>query len=74
MEAARAGEAGCGFAVVASEVRDLSGRSSNAAREIAELIETSSGNVRRGVDLVHDSGKALQEIVAGVQDVTDRVR
>jgi methyl-accepting chemotaxis protein len=62
VEAARAGETGRGFAVVASEVRALAQRSSEAAREIANLIETSSSQVRSGVDLVNDSGTALSEI------------
>ena len=74
VEAARAGEAGRGFAVVASEVRALAGRSSDAAREIAGLIETSGGNVDRGVSLVHESGQALQEIVTGVEDVAAKIR
>lgn len=62
VEAARAGESGRGFAVVASEVRALAQRSSEAANEIAKLIETSSRQVDEGVELVNASGTALGEI------------
>lgn len=62
VEAARAGETGRGFAVVASEVRALAQRSSEAAREIAQLISTSGRQVDEGVQLVNASGDALSEI------------
>lgn len=62
VEAARAGEAGRGFSVVASEVRALAQRSSEAAREIAELISTSGQQVQTGVSLVNESGQSLDEI------------
>ena len=73
VEAARAGEAGRGFAVVASEVRALAQRSSEAAREIAELITASSGQVKRGVGLVGQAGRALQEIDGAVSEIHLRV-
>jgi methyl-accepting chemotaxis protein len=72
VEAARAGDAGRGFAVVASEVRALAQRSSDASNEIARMISTSIADVRHGVELVDTSGKALEEIVAGVRDVAAR--
>ncbi len=62
VEAARAGDAGRGFAVVASEVRALAQRSSEAAREIANLIETSGNQVEHGVRLAKESGTVLNDI------------
>ena len=73
VEAARAGEAGRGFAVVASEVRALAQRSSDAAKEIKQLISTSSQHVEKGVDLVGQAGSALKEIVASVSDINSLV-
>ena len=69
VEAARAGEAGRGFAVVASEVRALAQRSSEAAREIAELISSSAGQVKRGVALVGQAGDALGGIQSSVEEI-----
>ncbi|MBT4521341.1 MAG: hypothetical protein HOC23_15180 [Halieaceae bacterium] len=71
VEAARAGDQGRGFAVVASEVRNLAGRSAEAAKAIKKLITDSQGAVTRGSDLVNRSGEALQEIVSSVKKVTD---
>ncbi len=62
VEAARAGDAGRGFAVVASEVRALAQRSSEAAREIANLIETAGNQVEQGVRLAKESGTVLTDI------------
>jgi methyl-accepting chemotaxis protein len=73
VEAARAGEAGRGFAVVASEVRALAQRSSDAAREINDLISESGKHVSRGVDLVGQSGEALNQIVDSVSNISVHV-
>mgnify|MGYP001806390328 CR=1 FL=1 len=73
VEAARAGDAGKGFAVVATEVRSLAQRSSEASKEIKSLISTSSSEVRSGVGLVNEAGKALGEIVTSVKRVADIV-
>jgi methyl-accepting chemotaxis protein len=69
VEAARAGEAGRGFAVVASEVRSLAQRSSQAAKDIKELINHSTGEVAEGVDLVNRAGASLAEIVQSIEKV-----
>ena len=73
VEAARAGEQGRGFAVVASEVRNLAGRSAEAAREIKQLIGSSVGQVAQGTQLVDQAGQTMQEIVRSIQRVSDIV-
>jgi methyl-accepting chemotaxis protein len=73
VEAARAGDAGRGFAVVASEVRALAQRSSDAAREINDLIANSANQVRRGVTLVDKTGEALKEIAGSVSEIAGLV-
>ena len=69
VEAARAGDAGKGFAVVASEVRALAQRSAEAAKEIKALISASSQQVDKGVNLVGETGKALERIVTQVAQI-----
>ncbi|GBL05536.1 methyl-accepting chemotaxis protein [Glaciecola sp. KUL10] len=70
VEAARAGEQGKGFAVVASEVRNLAGRSANAAKQIKTLIDDSVTKVKVGSQLVSDSGKTLTDIIKQVENVS----
>ena len=66
IEAARAGEHGLGFAVVADEVRKLAERSSEAAKEITQLIKESSRRVGEGAALSEKVGQSLTSIVAEV--------
>ncbi len=73
VEAARAGEAGRGFAVVASEVRDLAARSSDAAQEISALINASQEQVKNGVAMVDQTGRALNDIADGVTSIAARI-
>ncbi|MBU1377634.1 MAG: HAMP domain-containing protein [Alphaproteobacteria bacterium] len=69
VEAARAGDAGRGFAVVASEVRALAQRTAEAAKEIKGLISASSRQVGDGVELVTQTGAALETIRVTVSEM-----
>ncbi|MEM6746951.1 MAG: methyl-accepting chemotaxis protein [Pseudomonadota bacterium] len=72
VEAARAGDAGRGFAVVASEVRALAQRSSDAAKQIKDLISKSAQEVSNGVALVDKTGAVLEGIVEAIDGITGR--
>ena len=83
IEAARAGEQGRGFAVVADEVRKLAERTTSATSEISTMVgaiqhgtqqavETmrhSSDDVRDGVALANEAGRALKDISLSVEQV-----
>nr|WP_274608842.1 methyl-accepting chemotaxis protein [Vannielia litorea] len=73
VEAARAGEQGRGFAVVAMEVRSLAHRSSDAAKEINELIGATRDRITRGVSQVGEAGDALDGILDLVNEVSDQI-
>ena len=73
VEAARAGDAGRGFAVVASEVRALAQRSADAAKDVKTKIMASSGQVEVGVELVSETGKALQRIIGRIAELSTLV-
>ena len=71
VEAARAGEQGRGFAVVATEVRNLAGRSAEAAKEIKSLIGASVERVEQGTALVGQAGVTMAAVVDSIKRVTD---
>ncbi|OQY27263.1 MAG: hypothetical protein B6244_11200 [Candidatus Cloacimonetes bacterium 4572_55] len=84
IEAARAGEHGRGFAVVADEVRKLAERSAGSAKKIVRLINTvqedtegttratreGANRVNEGVQLITQTGGALEKIVSKISDVS----
>ncbi len=67
VEAARAGDAGKGFAVVAEEVRNLAGRSAEAAKNTSALIDESQANADQGVAMAREMGSILDQISQRVQ-------
>ncbi|GHE21321.1 PAS domain-containing methyl-accepting chemotaxis protein [Halomonas urumqiensis] len=71
VEAARAGEQGRGFAVVAGEVRNLAGRSADAAKEIRGLIDGSSREIGAGAAVVKQAEGAIEEVVEATSRVND---
>lgn len=73
VEAARAGEQGRGFAVVAGEVRNLAQRSSNAAKEIKDLINDSLQKTNEGSLHVEHAGKTMKEVVHSIKSVSSLV-
>ena len=69
VEAARAGVHGKGFAVVAEEVRNLAGKSADAAEEIAEMIDDSIKKIQNGTDIASDTAEKLSKIVSDVDEI-----
>jgi len=73
VEAARAGEAGAGFAVVADEVRNLAMRAAEAARNTADLIESTTGKIIEGNDLVKNSYSSFEGVNSTAKEVGEIV-
>lgn len=73
VEAARAGSAGKGFAVVAEEVRNLAGKSAEAAQNTSSLIEHSTDAVHIGTEIAKNTAKILSDVVGSIQSVVDSI-
>jgi len=77
IEAARAGEQGRGFAVVAAEVRQLAQSSSQAARQIGQLVKASVQRTELGSERAQQAGQQIAGLVrevAKVRDLMGRVK
>jgi len=73
VEAARAGEHGRGFAVVAGEVRQLAGKSADAAKEIRALIQDTLDKVQQGSEFVTESSNSLGDIKESIEEAASLV-
>lgn len=81
IEAARAGEMGKGFAVVATQVGELAARSSQAAKETAELITSSMKAVEGGRKITEQTVETfgvaalnIEKANHDVEGITEMVR
>lgn len=73
VEAARAGEHGKGFAVVAQEVRNLAGRSADAVKETAALINSSKARVNDGANNAKSTSECLSEVNDNVEQTNQLI-
>lgn len=71
VEAARAGEKGMGFAVVADEVKNLATRSSLAAKNTAEMIESSIKRSDNGLKIANSLITTFESILQGLIKVSE---
>ena len=62
VEAARAGEAGKGFAVVAEEVRNLAGKSAEAAQNTTRIIESTVNSIVSGNQLCAEVAEKMNKV------------
>ena len=73
VEAARAGQYGKGFAVVAEEVKNLAAKSSDAAKETAELINKSTKEVETGTGIANETAEALRKIMEEILSASEHI-
>ncbi len=76
VEAAHAGSAGKGFAVVAEEVKDLAGKSAQAAHSAVEIVANTRAVIQTGVELndsTAESLKAIYGVSTEISEISDQL-
>lgn len=88
IEAARAGEAGRGFAVVADEIRKLAEGSSDATKEINEIVNSIQSESNKTVEImkevktisnqqtyaVDEVNDSFEHISSSIKDITENIK
>ncbi|RXJ83036.1 hypothetical protein CRU93_14065, partial [Arcobacter sp. CECT 8985] len=74
VEAATAGEAGKGFAVVAQEVRNLAGRSAQAAKEIKELVGNATVKANEGKTISQEMIEGYDKLLENIEESNEMIQ
>lgn len=74
VEAARAGEAGKGFAVVADEVRNLAGKTAEASKTTAELIEKALEAVENGKVIADKTAESFEQVYEKIGGISEEAK